>query len=213
MRRAAFFKNENEYKPEMKNYKINLNGVLEDQTSHLDADEMKLAESRDAQYILRKELKDRKTQQELMDNLHFLDAPKNNKHVLFLDDNDLEKHSKGPTPPGSKVKSKKKKLEDFNVASHLDTHEAMLEHKSNRLTLKQLERAKVCEETEEMVTEKRGKYRMLVALENRATQLRRARETVELSTNLREEKTKKKKVKDADGDLPAQYVWQYNRKR
>ncbi|CAE7654846.1 unnamed protein product [Symbiodinium sp. CCMP2592] len=99
-------------------------------------EEEQLAESQDTQYVAMREQIDKKAVHKRTQQLHFLDAEKPNKHVVFVDEDDLGE-------PGSSSSSSSqsvgKRLKDFNLAEYFDTHPMLLQRKANRLRLKQLE--------------------------------------------------------------------------
>eukprot|EP00439_Symbiodinium_sp_Y106_P077669 s558_g16.t1 len=99
-------------------------------------EEEQLAESQDTQYVAMREQIDKKAVDKRTQQLHFLDAEKPNKHVVFVDEDDL---GEPRSSSSSSSHSVGKRLKDFNLAEYFDTHPMLLQRKANRLRLKQLE--------------------------------------------------------------------------
>merc|ERR1712137_1471373 len=92
-----------------------------------------------ARYIGLREQIDKKAVAKREERLHFLNADRPNKHTLFLDEDDIAQVG-GSSSSGSRSgKAKKKSLKNFDLAAHLDTHPDLLESKTNRPRLKQLD--------------------------------------------------------------------------
>merc|ERR1719379_2212299 len=118
------------------------NGKLRKLPTHLSEAEAALVDSQDARYIGMREQIDKKAVEKATARLHFLDADRPNKHVLFVDEDDVASSggASGSTAggraaasgTGQKPTKKKKKLQDFDVAAFFDTHPALLGKKANR---------------------------------------------------------------------------------
>jgi len=217
--RAAYFRNPDEFrKGMMKTFKHAKGGVFK-KTKIKSDDVLKLLDTQDAQYVGRREISDRKAVEKMVASLQQLDAPKPNKHTIFVDDEALEANcsssNSGATPEGAastKRKRKHKVLQNFDVAAYFDTHPDLLSQKANRLKLKQLE-AKELQDTTEVEKDNVEAYRKLLGLQERSKQLRKVREELELRSQLRGNKGIRRKVCDATATRPAIYRWNYDRKR
>mmetsp|Transcript_25626 Transcript_25626/g.85562 ORF Transcript_25626/g.85562 Transcript_25626/m.85562 type:complete len:261 (-) Transcript_25626:58-840(-) len=206
LHRKAAFKNEDEFAWGMMSHQIQ-NGRTKKKGKNLSSDEMRLIESQDATYVKFREHTDNKGVEKRLANLHFLDAERPNKHTFFVDDDDL---------PGNAVRDGTAardvpKLQDCDVAALLDTHPALLGRKANRLRRSQLDKVKVQDST---VLKRATKlaYKDLYHRQERAKQLGKVREELELRQHLRT-KGRRKKVVDAVDGRPAQYKWAAERKR
>jgi len=202
----AYFKNPDEYSMDMLLHK-QTGGVTLKKKTHLGNDEIKLANSQDAKYVAMREQIDRLAVEKRKASLQFLDAERPNKHTIFVDDDDEDAPSRGQ----SRAPVKKRKLEDFDVAAHLDTHPSLLGRKANRLRSSQLQKKSLTDE-HDLSEETRKAYRELVHRQSRAKNLRKVREELEMRNHLRS-KGRRLKVADATDDKPAQYKWFYERKK
>ncbi|CAE8611666.1 unnamed protein product [Polarella glacialis] len=86
LEQKAYFKNDDEFAFGMVNHFTNKDGKAMQKKIHLDKDEVRLLESQDARYISMREQIDKKAVQKQAERLHFLDADRPNKHVLFVDE-------------------------------------------------------------------------------------------------------------------------------
>lgn len=200
LQRKAYFKNEDEFAFAMKsNFTKGGKMKANVKDSHLQLDELRLADSQDVKYINMREQIDKKAARKRGENLHFLDAERPNKHTIFVDEDDGAPSSRG--------------LKTFDVAAHFDTHPALLSRKANRLTKQQLE-TQTFADSDELDLEKRQAYRELLHRQERAQKLGRVREDLERRQHLRG-KGRRMKVKDADKekDRPAQNKWFPERKK
>jgi U3 small nucleolar RNA-associated protein 11 len=215
LHQKAYFKNEDEFSFGMLSHKMD-GKRLTKQKDPLSQDEMKLVESQDACYINMREQIDKKAVQKQSERLHFLNASQGPKqHVLFIDEDEDDDINPGTSTlsssiPGSKPANgkRKKRLEDFNVAAHFDTHPALLGRRSNRLRLSQLEKGNF----EEQSAANKEAYRELFHRQERAKKLGRVRQELTLRRDLRS-KGKRMKVSDEGKDKPAVYKWFPERKR
>jgi len=220
MHQKAFFKNEDEFAWGMMNHQM-VDGRNRKKAKHLSNDELRLAESQDARYVGYREQQDKKAIEKQAANLHFLDAERPNKHTLFIDDDDLPAASAKPSagakpakgaPTAAAASQGGDKLQDFDIAGHLDTHPALLKRKANRLRRRQLDTASLSAPAGATAAAAQGAYRELLHRSARAKKLGRVREELELRQHLRT-KGKKMKVQEASGGKPAQYRWFPERKR
>eukprot|EP00928_Gymnodinium_smaydae_P071701 TRINITY_DN55207_c0_g1_i1.p1 TRINITY_DN55207_c0_g1~~TRINITY_DN55207_c0_g1_i1.p1 ORF type:complete len:278 (-),score=64.33 TRINITY_DN55207_c0_g1_i1:85-858(-) len=203
LQRKAYFKNEDEFTFAMQSHKQE-KGKMEKKNQHLTLEELKLVDSQDKRYVAMREQADRKSAQRRAEALHFLDAERPNKHVLFVDEDD----DAGAAAAGAR---KRRKLKDFDVAAHFDTHPALLKRKANRLRLDQLQTASFAD-SQAVEQGTRAAYRELLQRQERSKKLGRVREELEQRQHLRE-KGRRMKIADAKGDRPAEYKWFAERKR
>ncbi|CAE7560244.1 unnamed protein product [Symbiodinium pilosum] len=136
LHRKAYFKNEDEFAYGMMSHSTTKDGKKQKKKVHLSQEEQQLAESQDTQYVAMREQIDNKAVEKRTQRLHFLDADKPNKHVVFVDEDELRD---GGNSGSSSSQHSKRSLKGFNVAEYFDTHPALLTRKANRLRLKQLE--------------------------------------------------------------------------
>jgi len=213
LHRKAYFKNEDEFTFAMLSHRQQ-DGRLRKKGTHLSEPELKLLDSQDARYVGVREQMDKKAAEKAAKNLHFLDAERPNRHVLFVDEDDVASgggnivvSSSSSSLPGASGGG----LKDYNVAAHFDTHPALLPHKANRLHIRQLETG-VFADRAALQSEGRHQYKQLLHRQERGKKLRRVREELELRNNLRT-KGKRKKVADAENGRSAIYKWFPERKR
>lgn len=222
--RKAYFRNEDEFNTSMLRHYME-DGETFKKVKKQSSDELKLLETQDAQYVGMRELIDRKAVEKLSASLHFLDAPRANKHTIFVDEETAEacsaqvsatagclsSSSRGAAADGKKLK---RRLKDFDVAAYFDTHPALLSQKSNRLRLGQLKTEPLVKsKSEEAIKDAQiSAYKELFGRQERAKKLRRVREELELRANLRT-KVRYKKMSEAKDGHPAVYRWNSERKR
>lgn len=213
LQRKAFFKNEDEFSMSMIGHQT-VDGKNRKKGTGLSQDEVALVDTQDARYVGMREQMDKKDAAKALESLHFLDAPKSNKHVLFLDEDDLQKGSCAPSssaPSGGKKRSVAKALRDYDVAAHFDTHPELLGRKSNRLRKKQLE-THVFADSAELSQGSKMTYRRVLHQQERAKRLELVRGELELRHNLRQ-KGRRRKVADGVDGKPAVYQWLPERKK
>eukprot|EP00405_Crypthecodinium_cohnii_P014332 CAMPEP_0206454178 /NCGR_PEP_ID=MMETSP0324_2-20121206/20985_1 /ASSEMBLY_ACC=CAM_ASM_000836 /TAXON_ID=2866 /ORGANISM="Crypthecodinium cohnii, Strain Seligo" /LENGTH=276 /DNA_ID=CAMNT_0053924607 /DNA_START=85 /DNA_END=915 /DNA_ORIENTATION=- len=223
LRRRAAFKNPDEFAFGMVSHKFDDKGQKIKVKRKKDAkftpeEEEKLKNTQNAAYVGFREQTDKRAISKRMENLHFLDAGRQNKHTLFVDEDELKaRGSKASSSSSGKKRkapsssSSSARLQDFDVASHLETHPALLGKSANRLRQSQLERLEL-KETDEMLEQKRAAYAELRHRQLRAEQLTGVREALELQKHLRG-KGQYKKVAEATETSPAQYLWKFKRQR
>lgn len=216
--RQAYFRNPDEFRSGMlETFKHSKGGVYQ-KTKIKSADELKLLETQDARYVGLRETSDKNEAKRMIGSLQQLDAPKPNKHTIFVDDETLAANgpagSSDATTAGTastKKKRKQRALQDFDVASYFDTHPELLAQKANRLKMRQLQAQKL-HDTAEVEQDRVEAYRTLLGLQERAKQLKKVREELELRAQLRG-KGIKRKVAEATATRPAIWRWNYDRKR
>lgn len=216
LQRKAFFRNEDEFAHSMMSHRHEA-GRLRKKEKRRPDDEMRLLDSQDARYIGMREQMDLKGIEKRQQNLHLLDASKNNKHTLFLDDDDLaaapavRARSSDSSTKRSAI-PKKRKMEDFDIAAHLDTRPDMLSQKSNRLRNKQLE-TYTPKDSAEIERARKHAYKDLEHRQERAKKLGRVRAELELRQTLRGKGTKRKMKDKGEGGTAAVYKWAAERKK
>jgi U3 small nucleolar RNA-associated protein 11 len=215
LQRKAYFKNEDEFAHGMLTHakgQSKKDKSLKKKATHLSSDELLLLDAQDGRYVGMREQVDKKAIAKRIERLHFLDADRPNKHVLFVDDDELAAAPASSSgAPGAARSGAKRKLSSFNVAAHLDTHESLLGRKANRPRLEQLEKAAFADPVDKS-RETKEAYRELFHRQERAKKLRRVREALELRTDLRG-KGKRIMTKAGDKDSCATYRWHYDRKK
>eukprot|EP00929_Paragymnodinium_shiwhaense_P108590 TRINITY_DN74904_c0_g1_i1.p1 TRINITY_DN74904_c0_g1~~TRINITY_DN74904_c0_g1_i1.p1 ORF type:complete len:272 (-),score=70.37 TRINITY_DN74904_c0_g1_i1:117-932(-) len=217
LHRKAYFRNEDEFAFGMLGQKV-VDGRVrkKEKASHLAEAEEALADSQDKTYVAYREHLDKRAVEKKKANLHFLDADRPNKHVLFVDEDDMTannkttmKKSSASAPPKTGSKTK---LRDFDVAAHLDTHPDLLGKKANRPRMKQLETGAFAERRGEADFETRQEYKELFHLQQRSKALKRVREELETRKNLRG-KGQRVKIAPTTKDAPDTYMWFPERQR
>lgn len=136
----------------------------------------------------------------LQSQLHMLDAANNvrNTHTFFVD-NDED-------------------VKTFNVAQRLDTHEALLGRRINRVKLSDLEKlnlANVSDKTLQKANEEKEKlYKELSKRIDRERELTVVQHKLEISRALKQKKNlPPKKLKDGTKDSAPIYQFKYERKK
>lgn len=133
-------------------------------------DEIRLMKSQDKNYIKMHQQMEYKKIQKLKDTMHLLDVedkPQNSQR-FFVND-----HKEG---------------REFDLAKQLNTHESLLERKSNRLTMDQLEKLKMPSWVDdaflkEMAKKRNKKYKELSARIKRNESLKKLETTYDLKTS------------------------------
>jgi len=101
----AYYRNKDEFSLKMLQYEHDEEeeGRIRKKVSPLTEDQQRLADTQDVRYISGREQMDRKAIERMRENLHFLQTDKGNKHIIYLDDDDIiENKSKAEK---AKVKS------------------------------------------------------------------------------------------------------------
>ncbi len=132
-------------------------------------DEIKLMKSQDKNYIKMHQQMELKKIQKLKDTMHLIDIEglPQNKHRFFVDE-----HTEA---------------RDFNLAKKFNTHESLLDRRSNRLTVDQLEKLKMPDWVDddflkEMAKKRNKKYKELATRVKRNESLKKLEETYDLKT-------------------------------
>lgn len=161
-------------------------------------DQIKLMQTRDLKYINMRATMERKKVERLQSELHFLEqanVTKNN-HIFFNDDQST-----------------------INLAEKLNTHPDLVDRKTNRLRLSDLEKIQLPDLDEEtikqMTSVKRKAYRELERRKNREKELSVVQRKLEIKSHLLKSKKEEppKKIKPATKDAAPIYKWKYERKK
>lgn len=92
----AYFKNEDEYHIGMRQH-VTVKGRALKKHVQLSKDQHLLLESQDAQYVGMRERADKKAVEKRIASLHFLNSGRPNKHMIFVDDDDIPTGSAAAT--------------------------------------------------------------------------------------------------------------------
>ncbi|XP_050419617.1 probable U3 small nucleolar RNA-associated protein 11 [Adelges cooleyi] len=163
-------------------------------------DQIKLMQTKDLKYINMRATMERKKVERLQSELHFLDQANQTKntHMFFEDD---EAHS------------------STSLANKLNTHPALVDRKTNRLRMSDLETIElpdIDEETiKQVVSEKRKAYRELERRKTREKELTVVQRKLEIKTHLIRSKKNEapKRIQPATKDSAPIYKWKYERKK
>ncbi|CAI5742427.1 unnamed protein product [Hyaloperonospora brassicae] len=164
----------------------------------LDTEALRTLKLQDWAYLHMKRAVDLRKAEKLNCGLHFIDAPKRNKHTVFVDEQE--------------------QVDTFDVAQHFDTAPELADRAFNRIRRRELETA----ELPDLAGDRKHKYKMQVEKDATYRELRdrlaRARKIGHMSAKLDLErkvqaKGKKMKVKKAENGLPAVYRWKQQRQK
>ena len=127
--------------------------------------------------------------------MHFLEAPKNNKHTVFVDNI--------------------KEVESFDPVKHFDTVPELMDRTHNRVRKRTLETQSFSmdlpkKQHDKIVKQRTQTYQEMRSRLQRANEINLMREELELERKL-QSKGKKMKVKDASNGQPAIYRWKNER--
>ncbi|KAJ0406284.1 hypothetical protein P43SY_007072 [Pythium insidiosum] len=176
------------------------NGVHVSENNHdeqLSAEALKVLKTQDLAYLHHKRAVDLRKAEKLTQSLHFVDAPAQNRHVVFVDSSD--------------------DVAGFDVAEHFDTAPELADRAFNRVRKETLATATIAAPTDKKVLrtltkERDGVYRELNERLIRANKLKQMSERLDLERKV-QAKGKKRKVKDAEGGAPAVYKWKKERQK
>lgn len=199
MQVKASFRNPDEFYFRMNSTRTE-DGVHVSENNHhgskaVSAEALKVLKTQDLAYLHMKRSVDLRKAEKLNAGLHFIDAPKGNKHVLFLDSQE--------------------QVEAFDVATHFDTAPELADRAYNRVRTETLKTA-ILPDVSNTAAVKRlnkvrdGVYRELNDRLQRAAKLDRMRAKLDLERKV-QGKGNKRKVKDAENGLPAVYRWKKQR--
>ncbi|TDH69204.1 hypothetical protein CCR75_008496 [Bremia lactucae] len=159
---------------------------------------LRLLKTQDLAYMHMKHAVDMRKAERLNCSLHFVDAPKINKHTLFVNE--------------------REEVNSFDVARHFDTAPELADRAFNRIRTRDLETT----ELRDLVSNPKQKYKMQVEkdavyreLRNRlvrATKIGRISAKLDLERKV-QSKGRKVKVKGAEHGMPAVYRWKQQRQK
>lgn len=198
----ALNKSPDEFYFHMVNSKV-INGHHKDKKKDLDKhtpEQMKLMESKDLNYVAFRRTMEAKKITKLQSELHLVDSANQvrNNHVFFVDS--------------------KEEVKQFDLATHLDTHPALISRKTNRLKKDDLQKMVLPDIDEQTLkkieSDKRKSYSELQKRIDREKELTIVQNKLEVKKNLKKKMgVKPKKVKHATKLSAAVYEWPYIRKR
>lgn len=171
----------------------------DEETSYTD-EQLKLMHSQDLKYIRMKRMTEANKIKRLKSELHLLDCDEEvkNKHTIFVDTN--------------------KDAQRFDAAKHFQTHPELVNRRHNRIRPDQLERIDFSksyssETLEELTSEKKHKYNLLLKRIEREKELAIIEQKMQTQRNLLDKSTKCKKMKNETPSSSAQYKWKFERKK
>lgn len=211
LQRQAFFKNPDEFAFKMISHEQE-EGQMKKKTKPKNKEEAKLLDSQDTRYVRMREQIDKNSIERRAANLHFLDAERSNKHIVFFDDDELELPAGAQASLGSSVRpgSVRRGLQDVDLADYFDTHPDLLSRKANRPRMQQLEKEFFPSEASHK--QSIGAYSQLLQRQERVKKLVNVRERLEFRQQMRQ-KGRRKKVAEGNGDNPKVFKWFAERKR
>ena len=133
LHRKALNRNPDEFHHHMVNSRIKDGEHREKNPEEIQPKEhLELMETQDIKYVRMKRTMESKKIKNLQQQLHMIDAANlvKNKHTFFVDDEVAAK--------------------DFNIVNHLDIHPDLLNRKTNRTKIKDLEELKIDDEIEQV---------------------------------------------------------------
>nr|XP_004665256.1 probable U3 small nucleolar RNA-associated protein 11 [Jaculus jaculus] len=199
LRKKALEKNPDEFYYKMTRVKLQ-DGVhiIKETKEEVTAEQLKLMRTQDVKYIEMKRIAEAKKIERLKSELHLLDfqGKQQNKHVFFFDT--------------------KKEVEQFDVATHLQTAPELVDRVFNRPRIETLQKEKVKvtphARLKRMAKERQRQYDCLTQRIEREKKLFVIAQKIQTRKDLMD-KTQKVKVKKETVHSPAIYRFQTRRKR
>ncbi|KAH7462456.1 hypothetical protein PRIC1_014909 [Phytophthora ramorum] len=176
-------------------------GVHSSTHNHLqqmDSEALRSLKTQDLAYLHMKRAMDLRKAEKLNRGLHFVDAPKDNKHTVFVDDSE--------------------QVDTFDVASHFDTAPELVDRAFNRIRKAELQTITLPDlaanpkQKHKMQVEKDAMYRELKDRLDRANKIGQMSSKLDLERKV-QAKGKKVKVKDGENGMPAIYRWKQQRQK
>ncbi|GMF16280.1 unnamed protein product [Phytophthora lilii] len=164
----------------------------------LDSEALRVLKTQDLAYLHMKRAVDLRKAERLNRGLHFVDAPKGNRHTVFVDD--------------------EQQVDKFDVAEHFDTAPELADRAFNRIRKSDLTKLELPDlaanpkQKHKMQVEKDAMYRELRDRLARANKIGRMSAKLDLERKL-QAKGKKVKVKGAEDGMPAVYRWKQQRQK
>ncbi|XP_065371711.1 probable U3 small nucleolar RNA-associated protein 11 [Calliphora vicina] len=177
-------------------------------------EQLALMETQDLKYVGMKRTMEAKKIKRLQSQLHMIDFANTvpNKHLFFDDkyNDDASSDEEGVL--------KGKVLNDLDLAERLETHPSMLDRKTNRPRLKDLEKFHIPELRPEEIKKanllKQQAYQELTKRIEREKELSVVQQKLEIKRALQQPRLlKPKRKKRATKDAPAVYEFKYERKK
>ncbi|TMW40781.1 hypothetical protein DOY81_014137 [Sarcophaga bullata] len=175
-------------------------------------EQLALMETQDLKYVAMKRTMETKKIKRLQSQLHMIDFANTvpNKH-LFFDDNDKKEDDEDGVVKG-------RVLSDMELAERLETHPSMLDRKTNRPRLKDLEKLQIPELSPEDIQKanqlKQQAYQELTKRIEREKQLAVVQQKLEMKRALQQPRLlKPKKKKRGTKDSAPVYEFKYERKK
>ncbi|TMW60042.1 hypothetical protein Poli38472_000084 [Pythium oligandrum] len=199
MKLKAAFRNPDEFYFKMNTTRTE-DGVHVSENNHsekLSAEALKVLKTQDLAYLHMKRAVDLRKAEKLTQGLHFIDAPKNNKHTVFVDSSE--------------------DLNTFDVATHFDTAPELADRAFNRLRKETLKTTTIQATTDKkqlraLTKERDAVYRELNDRLIRATKIQQMSDRLDLERKV-QAKGKKRKVQDGDSSRPPVYKWKKERQK
>ncbi|XP_043279930.1 probable U3 small nucleolar RNA-associated protein 11 [Venturia canescens] len=201
LRRRALNKNPDEFHFHMINSKVE-NGIhreKEKEEEHTES-QLKLMETQDLKYVAYKRNLEAKKVEKMQSRLHMIDAVNDipNKHLFFVDN--------------------AKEAKNFDLATKLDTHPALLGRRTNRPRLSKLKEMRLPEIDDRTLAtleqQKHMAYKELDKRIERERELTIVQQKLEIRRALKEKvATKPKKIRDGSNHNAPLYKWKFQRKR
>ncbi|KAE8891848.1 hypothetical protein PF005_g3595 [Phytophthora fragariae] len=164
----------------------------------VDSEALRSLKTQDLAYLHMKRAVDLRKAEKLNRGLHFVDAPKGNKHTVFVADD--------------------QQLDAFDAARHFDTAPELVDRAFNRLRTKDLQTAELSDlaanpkQKHKMQVEKDAMYREIRDRLTRANKIGRMSAKLDLERKV-QAKGRKRKVKAAENGMPAVYRWKQQRQK
>lgn len=199
MQLKAAFRNPDEFYFRMNTTKTD-NGIhISTNNQHdvklLTTESLKVLKTQDLAYLQMKRLMDLRKAERLNQSLHFIDAPKDNKHIVYVDSS--------------------KDVETFDPVDHFDTVPELVDQPYNRLrkeTLKAKHGTISSQDIRKLNTHRNGSYREMNERLLRASKLSGMCIKLDVERKV-QAKGKKRKIKDAVNGKPAVYKWKKQRQK
>jgi U3 small nucleolar RNA-associated protein 11 len=201
LRKRALNKNPDEFYHHMVNSKLKGDEHHEkDKDEDLTPDQMKLMETQDKKYISMKRTIESNKIKRLQAHLHMTDeAERTNNHHIFFVDNEKE-------------------AKNFDLAKRLDTHPALVNRKTNRLRMKDLDKMNLIidEATiKNLNTEREKAYKELAKRIDRERELAKIQRKMELKgvTKSQRKTLKSKDLREMTKSSHPIFKFKYERKK
>ncbi|XP_020291572.1 probable U3 small nucleolar RNA-associated protein 11 [Pseudomyrmex gracilis] len=201
LRKRALNKNPDEFHFHMINSQL-IDGIHreKDKEDQHTPEQIKLMETQDLNYIIYKRNIETKKIEKLQSRLHMIDVANEtpNRHIFFVDGD--------------------KEIKNFNPATRLNTHPALLSRRINQPTLSAIKNMKLPELDEKTIRKieqaKHTAYKELEKRINRERELMIIQQKLEIRKALKDKTvTKPKLIKQGSKDSAPIYKWKYERKR